>query len=62
MSHFEKLGLTDEVFYTHSPRFKAASLGKLGEALVRHIQEFPDVLQMEPVIKNESSIAASEDI
>lgn len=34
--------LTDDSIAEQNPRFKAASLGKLGEALRKHFLQYPD--------------------
>ena len=51
--------LQDDLFFENSPKFKASSLGKLGEALKKHIQEYPDVLVIPSQVESEPR---SEDI
>lgn len=55
MSHSDKVDLSDEVFFEAKPRFRAASLGKLGEALKKHILEFPDVLSLSERIESKAT-------
>lgn len=40
--HPSYIELRDDFIAEENPRFKAASLGKLGEALRKHFQQFPD--------------------
>jgi hypothetical protein len=68
--HLSSKTLTDDLIAESNPRFKTASPSKLGAAILKHLQEYPDILRHEgptfsqPLIINisDSNLPESEDL